>query len=377
VRGRHGRWREPGHWQGASPPWWPHGEPWPPSGGWEQRRGRFKRRFGCFVLVILLLAAALGTLAVWSVAVAAGVVPAPTEMRLVAVTGVALGLLLVAGAARGFRRLAAPVTALVEAAGRIEEGDYSARVPERGPREVRSLARAFNSMSGRLQQTEERRRSFLADVAHELRTPLTVIQGQAEALIDGLYPADAEHLAPIVDEARQMQSLVEDLRTLSLLEAHALTLDLEPTDAAELASETAAAYAALARANGVDLRVEADGDLGPVPLDASRMRRVLGNLLTNAIRHTPAGGRVTVRVERDDDGGLSVSVADTGTGIPAELLARAFDRFAKGEGSTGSGLGLAIARDLVEAHGGSIVAESPGGHGTTIRIRLPVEGPAS
>jgi two-component system sensor histidine kinase BaeS len=327
------------------------------------------------VLVFLLLAAALGTVAVWSVAVAAGLVPAPAEMRLVAVTGVALGVLLVLAAARGFRRLAAPVTALVDAAGRIEEGDYSARVPERGPREVRSLARAFNSMSGRLQQTEERRRSFLADVAHELRTPLTVIQGQAEALIDGVYPADAEHLSPILDEARQMQSLVEDLRTLSLLEAHALTLDLEPTDPAELANETAAAYRTLAEAAGVAVRVEAEGGLAPLALDPSRMRRVLGNLLANAIRHTQTGGRVIVRVARDGESGLSLSVSDTGEGISAELLPHVFDRFARGSGSTGSGLGLAIARDLVEAHGGTIAAESSAGQGTTIRIRLPAPGP--
>jgi len=237
---------------------------------------------------------------------------------------------------------------------------------------VRSLARAFNSMSGRLQETEERRRSFLADVAHELRTPLTVIQGQAEALVDGVYPADAEHLAPILDEARQMQSLVEDLRTLSLLEAGALTLDLEPSDAGELARETAAAYRTIAEASGVSIEVAAEPDLPQVRLDASRMRRVLGNLLANAIRHTPTGGRVTVRVEPDGSGGLLVAVSDTGIGIPADLLARVFERFAKGADSGGSGLGLAIARDLVEAHGGSIEAESREGEGTTIRVRLPV-----
>ena len=149
-------------------------------------------------------------------------------------------LILLGLAGRAFRRVAVPVGDLVEASGRVETGDFSARVPEEGPREVRSLARAFNSMSSRLEEMEQQRQSTLADVSHELRTPLTVIQGTVEAMLDGVYPSDPEHLEPILEQARLMERLIDDLRTLTLAEAGRLVLHREPTDLGALLPDVAA-----------------------------------------------------------------------------------------------------------------------------------------
>jgi signal transduction histidine kinase len=341
-------------------------------------RGPFMFRFGCFFFVaiailITIIAAVLGL-----IAAAIGATPATHPVRIVAVAALIVALVITVGIGRAFRRFATPVGDLVEAAGRIEHGDYGARVPERGPREVRSLARAFNAMSTRLEATDRERRTFLADVSHELRTPLSVIRGQVEAIDEGVYPADAEHLAPIADAIRTLEQLVEDLRTLALAEAGALTLAREPVDLVELANESIATFRAAADTAGVTLRVDASGEVPAVSADPARIRGVLGNLIGNAVRHTPRGGDVTILVAGAPGGSandgpklVETAVIDTGSGIAPELLPRVFDRFVKDPGSVGSGLGLAIARDIVTAHGGTIVAESTVGSGTTIRFRLP------
>jgi two-component system sensor histidine kinase BaeS len=259
---------------------------------------------------------------------------------------------------------------VVAAAGRVEAGDYSARIPEHGPPEVRSVARAFNAMSARLRENDERRRTFLADVTHELRTPLSIIRGQAEAIADGVYPGDAAHMTPIIDAARTLEALTEDLRTLALSEAGSLELAREPVDLGALAQETVAGFEASATASGVTLTATAGDDV-QVDADPARIRRVIGNLVANAVRHTPPGGWVRVAVGRAGDR-VELSVADSGAGITPELLPRVFDRFVKGPGSTGSGLGLAIARDVVTAHGGTIEIRSAEGSGTTVRLELPI-----
>jgi two-component system sensor histidine kinase BaeS len=319
---------------------------------------------------------ATGTLAlgIWAIAALLGLVSAhPVVLAL------GLAVLVVIGAGtfhltRGVRRMAEPMDDLIEAAGRIESGDYSARVAERGGGAVRSLARAFNQMSTRLEEGDARRRSFLADVAHELRTPLTVIQGGLEAVIDGVHPPDAEHLAPLVDQARALEHLVDDLRTVALAEAGSLALVRESVDPGALVEEAVAAFRGAADAAGVGLSVEVAPNLPRVELDAGRIRQVLSNLLGNAVRHTPPDGSVTVSVHASPDA-LSVAVRDTGSGIDAALLPTVFERFVKAPGSPGSGLGLAIAKDLVEAHGGTIRAESTPGHGTTIEFKLPRGAP--
>ncbi len=273
--------------------------------------------------------------------------------------------------ARGIRRLVIPLGDLIDAAQSIEAGDYGTRVRPRGPRELRSLARAFNAMSARLETSEEQRRRLLADVTHELRTPLTIMQGNLEALLDGLYPADAEHLEPILDETRVISRLVDDLRTLSLAEAGALTLHREPTDAAQLVTDSVASFRGQADAAGVALVTAIDTALPQLEVDPVRVREVLSNLLSNALRYTPRGGSVRIGATKLD-GQVRVSVHDSGPGIAADALPHVFDRFYKSEESRGAGLGLAIAKSLVVAHGGEIEAISESGQGTDMRFTLPI-----
>jgi two-component system OmpR family sensor kinase/two-component system sensor histidine kinase BaeS len=271
---------------------------------------------------------------------------------------------------RAVRRMARPVGDVMEAADRVAGGDYGVRVAERGSRELRRLARSFNAMAERLAASEEQRRNLLADIAHELRTPMTVIQGATEGMLDGVYPADPEHLEPVLDHTRVMARLLDDLQTLSTAEAGALRLYREPTDPEELVRDAVAAIRPRAEAAGLQLEMRVPPELPSLDLDPMRLGEVLANLLQNAVRHTPAGGSVTVAAELDGDA-VAFSVADTGPGIPPEVLGHVFDRFVKAKDSGGAGLGLPIARSLVEAHGGTIGAESPPGRGTTIRFTVP------
>ncbi len=290
---------------------------------------------------------------------------------------VVLGVgLVVATVATGqtVRRMARPLAEVMEAADRVAGGDYTARVSEEGPRDVRRLARAFNSMVERLHTDEERRRNLLADVAHELRTPLAVIQGNAEGMLDGLYPADREHLEPILEETKVLSRLLDDLQTLSTAEAGALKLHREPVDPGELVSDAATAFRGRAEAAGVKLSTRVDPGLPELEVDPVRVAEVLANLVQNALRHTPSGGSVTVSADTDGSG-VVFAVDDTGPGIPPELLPHVFDRFVKTADSGGRGLGLAIARTLVQAHGGTIEAQSEPGQGTCMRFVLPLAEP--
>jgi two-component system, OmpR family, sensor histidine kinase BaeS len=333
---------------------------------------RFVWRIALALATMVALAVAAGTLAAWLVGTALGSTAAPREVRALAAVVLLVAILGIATAARGFGRIARPVGELVEAARQIEAGDYSVRVRERGPRDLRSVARAFNSMTARLQTTESARRTFLADVAHELRTPLSVIRGQAESIADGVYRADAEHRSPILDATRTLETLVEDLRTLTLSEAGALRLSKEPVDLAALIDDAAAALAPEAEAARVSLRTEAP-PLPAVEADPVRVRAVVTNLIGNAIAHSPPDGTVRIAAAPAAEG-VEVTVEDSGPGFPPDLLPRVFERFVKGPGSRGSGLGLAIARDLVEAHGGTIGAENRPGGGAILRFTLPSSG---
>jgi two-component system OmpR family sensor kinase/two-component system sensor histidine kinase BaeS len=274
--------------------------------------------------------------------------------------------------ARGVRRATAPLADVMEAADRVADGDYQVRVHERGPHRMRRLARSFNAMTERLRASEEQRRNLIADVAHELRTPLTVIQGQAEGLLDGIYPPDRAHLAPVLEETRVMSRLLDDLQTLSTAEAGALRLHRSTVEPAHLLDEASASFRPQADGAGVTLGSRVDPDLPTLDVDPVRIGEVLANLLSNALRHTPAGGRVTVSAEAAHGGrAVAFAVVDTGSGIAADALPHVFDRFVKAADSGGAGLGLAIARSLIEAHGGTIHAESRRGEGTTMRFVLP------
>jgi len=324
------------------------------------------RRAGCCAgCGLLILVTAISAL-VWLLLSAFGLVSSSGLTK--AITAGALGLCVLAAVAIAvtLRRVAPPVSGLIRAARRVEAGDYSTRVPIRGPGEVRSLARAFNAMSARLEAEETRRQSVLADIAHELRTPLTVIRSQAEAIADGVNPADETHLAPIVAATRTLESLADDL----LAEAGALHPDREPVDVGPLVNETIEAFRAEAEAAGVRLDSRLATDLPSLEADPAQLRRVLGNLIANALAHTGRDGMVRVEASTSP-GSVRLTVRDDGTGMPADLLPRVFDRFAKGPGSTGSGLGLAIVRDLVEAHGGTVSAESTEGIGTAVQVTLP------
>jgi signal transduction histidine kinase len=215
---------------------------------------------------------------------------------------------------------------------------------------------------------------FLSIVSHELRTPLAVVQGNLEAIVDGVYPPDAEHLAVVLDETRVLGRLIDDLRTLALSEAGTLALHPEPTDPEVLLSEVVRSFEPAAATAGVELTTGVDGDLPILDIDPVRIREVLANLVANALRHTPPGGRVTVTGAVEDGRWVRLEVRDTGSGIDPALLPHVFDRFVKGDASRGSGLGLAIARQLIVAHGGAIEADPASGAGTTIRFRLPVTG---
>jgi two-component system sensor histidine kinase BaeS len=284
------------------------------------------------------------------------------------VVALVLGALLVRGITRPLRQLSA-------ASRSIAAGDLDARVPVRSSDEIGQLAAAFNHMAADLAHAEEARRQQAADVAHELRTPLTIIQGHLEALADGIFPADAEVLDPALEQARLLTRLVEDLRTLSLAEAGQLVLNPVPTEVGGWVSGVVAGFRALAADREVTLGLEIADDLPPVRVDAGRMAQVLGNLLDNALRHTPEGGQVAVRAARGD-GGVVVSVSDTGPGVPPGQLLHLFERFWRGDPSRsrrtgGSGLGLAIARRIVEAHGGRIWAELVADGGLRVSFRLP------
>jgi two-component system sensor histidine kinase BaeS len=327
-------------------------------------------RFGLMFAVVLLSVGAIMAAGVWAALVAVGAISAPAGLRVAAfailVGGVAL-FVLVAGA---LRRRIAPIGALIEAAAQIERGDYSVRVPERGGREVRALARTFNTMSARLSAIDSQRRSFLADVAHELRTPLAIMRGRLEAMLDGIHPRDDDHLRAILGHAESLERLVGDVATVAQAETGALPLNLEQVDLAVLASAVAEDFAEASRQGGVEIRVRVGAHATPLTADAARMRQALANLVANALRYGAPGGVIDIAVDRTAEGTV-LTVRDDGTGISGELLPHVFERFVRGPDSRGSGLGLPIVADIAAAHGGSATAASTPGEGTTVTLVIP------
>ncbi|MBM3926189.1 MAG: HAMP domain-containing protein [SAR202 cluster bacterium] len=291
-------------------------------------------------------------------------------------TGIAA---LLAGVAMVFlvsQRILAPVKSLNTAALRLGRGDLTQRVPVEDHGDMGRLAQTFNVMAENLEKAEQQRRHMVADVAHELRTPLSNIRGYLEAVKDGVVQADAQTIDTIYQQVLHLSRLVEDLRLLALAEAGALKLDRQPESMEELMKKSVDAFSPRATAKGLTLTLDAASSLPLVSMDRTRISQVLSNLLDNAIFHTPEGGRVSV--ESVEAGGkVRVSVSDTGIGIPQEALAHIFDRFyrvdpSRARATGGAGLGLTIARQIVEAHGGSIGAESAPGLGSVFTFELPV-----
>lgn len=365
-------WRQWGMGRPA-PPWWPINEAWPPPRGpreWGLRRAPFTRRVRwIFALALFLIIVGATTVVSW-VFPGAGVAGPP--FRVIRQGLGLLWLLFIIGFFRtGMRHFGLPLGGIVDAADRVARGDYSARAAEYGPRSLRVVARAFNSMTSKLQAQDAQRRQLMADIAHELRNPLAVLQGRLEGMLDGVYPRDEAQIAAVLEETRVLTRLVDDLRTLAHAESGMMTLQKESTDLSILIQEAVTSLSIESAAGQVSIRATPAPDLPLVEIDPLRIREVLTNLLSNALHHTPPGGAVSVDAVRRGDS-IVVSVGDNGAGIAAEDVPKIFDRFYKGRGSRGSGLGLTIARNLVVAHGGEIRASSEIGNGTTITFTLPV-----
>ena len=306
--------------------------------------------------------------------------PHPEQPRiaiLIPLCGVPLAFMLVSFLLGGlaFRRLGTPFADIMSATDAIARGDLSVRLREgnRGP--LGGLARRFNNMVAELERAERQRRNLTADIAHELRTPLHIIQGNLEGMLDGVYEPTSENITDTLDETRLLARLVDDLQTLSLAEAGQLPLHPTRFLLADLLTDSAAGFESRAAAQNVALHVDVPEPSPELEADYDRMLQVLGNLLTNALHHTPENGTITLHGETIEDG-VRITVADTGTGIPSEDLPYIFDRFWRGDKSRArtegsSGLGLAITKQLVLAHGGTITAESVVGKGTIFTIELP------
>jgi signal transduction histidine kinase len=336
----------------------------------DRARIRFFRRLA-FVSVVVLALAVFGFItAILSIAGGAGSSGWTSTVIVLLMIPVGLVMVALVRKARGF---AWPLGAVMEAADRVAEGDYSVHVHESGPPAIRALTRSFNTMTRRLQDADRVRRNLMADVAHELRTPLSVLQGRLEGLLDGVYARDDHQISQLLDETRVLSRLVEDLRTVALSEAGALPLEREPTDVVSLARGVADNMGPEAARSSVLLHVSSSINGTVADVDPLRIREVLTNLVANAIRYSPTGGLVTLTIAADAEA-IVVTVADTGEGMTPETLARLFDRFHKGPGSRGSGLGLAIAKGIVAAHGGNITASSAPGRGTQLTFTLPAAG---
>lgn len=364
-------------WHGEEPPW-RGGPPWM-AGRTNKRRFMFMRFALFFGTILGLFLTALIVVLALLFQPLHTVLPRPQVLLLV-LCGVPLSFTALAAVFGGlaFRRIGSPVADVMAAADAVAEGNLSVRVREDIPGEFGRLAQSFNRMTSELERSEHQRRNLTADVAHELRTPLHIIQGNLEGILDGVYEPTPEQITATLEETRLLARLVNDLQTLSLAEAGQLPLHRVPLSAVDLLSDVATSFAGQAADAGVDLRVDVTGDESALALEADpdRLEQMISNLVMNALRYTPAGGQVTLRAAPLEDG-VRLVVADTGAGISPEDLPYIFDRFWRGDrsrtrqGGTGSGLGLAIARQLVQAHSGTIRADSQPGKGTTFTIDLP------
>jgi signal transduction histidine kinase len=279
-----------------------------------------------------------------------------------------------------FIRVTRPLRQIQQASHDLAAGDLTARVPISTKDELSQVADSFNQMASQLENQQRLRKQMIADIAHELRTPISVFQGTLEGMLDGVLKPEPSELRDLHAETRRLARLVEELRTLSLAEAGQLQLKRQPVDLGDLSATLVQRMSPLAQTREVGIETEIKEGLPLVSVDADRIVQVLTNLLDNALRYTPAGGQITVRVNQVD-GQVQMSVEDEGPGIPEEQIPYVFERFWRGDRSRsrdsgGSGLGLSIARQLVELHGGTISATSAPGKGSTFWIALPTIGSA-
>jgi signal transduction histidine kinase len=279
------------------------------------------------------------------------------------------------------RRIVIPIERLIRAAQRMEQGDLSQRIQMVGSGEVAKLSHAFNTMAEGIERGQRLRQDMVADIAHELRTPLHNVIGYLEMLRDGVTEPSDETVATIYEEACILKRLVDDLQQLALADSGQLALVCHPVSPLSLLEQAALIAGPAVSEKGIEVTLEAPQNLPPVMVDEGRITQVLRNLLTNAAAFTPAGGRITLSAHSLPPAGQAVElvVADTGQGIAANDLPFIFERFYRADKSRaratgGAGLGLTIAKQLVEAHGGTIRAESEPGRGARFRLTLPVAG---
>jgi len=275
------------------------------------------------------------------------------------------------------RSLTAPLNRLTQAARAIGGRDLSQRVNVSGSREIVELARTFNQMAGELERAEKLRQNLMADVSHELRTPLAALEGSLRACLDQVYQLDQERIARLYNQTRHLIRLVNDLRELALADARQLPLDVQEVELAHLVQETAELFTLAAEDKQVTIATEMPDSLPLIPADGARLRQVLHNLLSNALRYTPNGGVIMVCVNHRPEE-VSIAIVDSGQGIEPQHLARVFERFyrtdrARSRDTGGTGLGLAIVKAIVEAHGGRVAAASQGiNQGSTFTLHLPL-----
>jgi signal transduction histidine kinase len=273
-------------------------------------------------------------------------------------------------------RIVGPLRRMATASRRIADGHYAERVPVSSRDELGELAQTFNTMAGALEDTERRRRELIGDVAHELRTPIATLEGYLEGLLDGIVEPVPSTWARLHDEAGRLRRLVDDLQELSRAEARQIPLAIRPTDPTQIAATAIERFSGSFEEKGLEFRPDVRSGLPRINADPDRAVQVLSNLLTNALRHTPAPGCVELTVQ-PSDGMVEFSVHDSGVGISAEDLSHVFERFYRVDRSRsralgGSGIGLTIAKALVDGMGGHIRAESPGpGQGSTFAFSLP------
>jgi two-component system OmpR family sensor kinase/two-component system sensor histidine kinase BaeS len=276
-----------------------------------------------------------------------------------------------------YMRFGRPLEALFDAINTVEDGDLSVRVPENNSDLFSDLFKRFNKMIAELERAGQQRRNLTADIAHELRTPLHVIQGNLEGILDGVYQPTPEHIKDTLDETQLLTRLVNDLQTLSLAETGQLPLHPTRFRVADLIHDLAASFSSQAASQEVELQISLADPQQEITADYDRLTQVLSNLITNALRHTPEGGSISIETGTGSSAarGVRILVKDSGMGIALEDLPFIFDRFWRGDKSrrerTHSGLGLAITRQLILAHHGTIEVQSELGKGSTFIIELP------
>lgn len=273
------------------------------------------------------------------------------------------------------RRIVTPLAEVIAASRAVTAGKLDARVQVQGTEDLLVLTDSFNQMAASLERNDRERRDLLADIAHELRTPISAIRGRLEGMLDHVYPADEHHISLALKSNYLLERLVEDLRLLTLAESRQLHFDKKETDLQALAAHSVEMFSAEALEKEITLGLLPASGAFIATLDAQRTEQVIGNLVSNALRYTPAGGKIWLALEKTD-AGLTLSVSDNGAGIPAEDLPYIFNRFWRKEKSRtrqsgGSGLGLAIARQLIEAQGGSIRAENLPEGGLKVTVTFP------